>query len=244
MNRSSAFLPVGAELAGFDLVDRADRGRKKVEERLDALREKRRGVSNGAHEVQRKYWAAKNDALERARWERAGKSEGGALAEIAERLQKRLDVLDADDARAGVDLEEKLQALEAEKEELEGLLDQARRRAKSLRAEQTSYLGLAPWDSVALEAYRAWGKLPGLPEDPPCHMLKGSEVEALFHERLGVSRSTYYAEYRGLLRLYHLTPFRTIHLADGGIALPPRRVRRFRLEEVEHLVRFLLREEG
>lgn len=213
MKRSSSFLPFVARTAGDLLVDRADRERKGLEDRIYALSEKRRVLTREADEVKR-------DALRNA------------------------STLDERDTQASSELEEKVQALLIEKETLERLLGEAVRRAKRLRDERAFHIGLAPWDSVALEAYRAWGELPSLPDDGISPILKGSEVEALFHERLGVSRSTYYAEYRGLLRVYHLTPFRAVEMPDGGLALPARSIRRFRREEVDALIRFLLADSG
>ena len=64
-------------------------------------------------------------------------------------------------------------------------------------------------------------------------------MEALFRERLGVARSTYYSQMRPLLRSYHLVPPKVVMYTDGIARLHPGKGIRFRREEVDAVIAFI-----
>lgn len=101
---------------------------------------------------------------------------------------------------------------------------------------------LAPWDHLALKAARVLGDLPPS-EEADTHLLRGAEVEALFAERLGVSRSEYYKRYRPLLRTHHLGEMLgASHVRRRRSGLGPRvSGKRWLQEEVEGLIRYISR---
>ncbi|MEM6326640.1 MAG: hypothetical protein AAF791_05925, partial [Bacteroidota bacterium] len=134
--------------------------------------------------------------------------------------------------------------LEARLREQEAVVQEREEVWTSLREARSSAYkrgeeGLAPWDSEALHALRAWGDLPPARERDR-ETLTGKETAALFQSALGISRSSYYARVRPLLRTHHLAGELWWHYDDGrSVRTHPRGIKRWRREEAEALVRFL-----
>ncbi|MEM1055736.1 MAG: hypothetical protein AAGI52_09415 [Bacteroidota bacterium] len=192
------------------------------------------------------------EELVRPRW-------GHEREAIFSRYRSRTYLPDADDVRLekaerqAAALRELEDGIKAQKEEwkaererlqskrakLEEQASQVREWSQRLTTLEISEEGLAPWDTEALEAYRRWGELPeATPEERV--VLTGKDVEALFQERLGVSRSLYYGRFRPLLKTYLLSAATWALYTDGYYyETRPNSGKRWRRDEVEALLRYL-----
>ena len=183
-------------------------------------------------------WQAESGIL----WTGSAESRQKARTKASARLKKALTALEAAYEQRRAERAAKDAALEAESLVLRARHEELLQWEDTLRDARRSAEGLAPWDALALDALRAWGDVPApsAHSAAPAEMLKGSEVAALFKERIGVSRATYYGRYRVLLRSCHITPVRAEFLENGGAVLHPGATMRFRREEVEALLSFLV----
>ena len=217
MTRSASSIPTRAESLARDLVVRARRAAGEFKEHLFNLEQRDKSLRDDKHKIEHHSRMALN----------------ARDLSLEEQTQIR--------SRTEAELREwqaRTEALAAERVALLTAQTEALSRADRLEKQYDSSEGLAPWDTAALEALRAWGELPAAAR-PAKAILRGSEVEALFRERLGVSRSTYYSEIRPWLRSYHLVPFRVERLSDGGALLHRSKNMRFRSEEVDALIAFI-----
>jgi hypothetical protein len=217
MTRSSASLPSSARYAAKDLVRRAKRAAEDAEDRLPSLDNRERWLRDDKHQIEHRGRMALADL----------NLSPEARTEISERTEAELrewktatENLAADRVR-----------LTDERRETQSRFERLQRQAESSE-------GLAPWDAAALEALRAWGDLPAAPAAAQA-LLKGADVQALFRERLGVARSTYYSLMRPLLRSYHLVPATVVMYTDGIARLHPGKGMRFRREEVDAVIAFI-----
>ena len=214
MMRSSKSIPGKASDAARELVSRAEQAMRDVENRRLTLESRDRSL----HADKRQFEDFHFVSLRNPR----------STQQFKEFIEK--------EEEERLEYEERGVILDEERKALRVLHTEVGERLRSLELAAASSAGLAPWDAVALEALRAWGDLPpSTPADQ--RLIKGSEVETLFRERLSMSRSMYYSEMRPMLLSYYLVPPRMRTFAgESGAA---GKSMRFRTEEVEALITFI-----
>lgn len=217
MTRSSASLPPSTQYSARDLVKRARLAAEDTEDRLPSLDRR-----EGRHRRDKPQIELSGETAQAA---------SGLSPEAKAQTRERNEAKLREWTTEGEDLAaERVRLAEERRTSLS--------RFNRLMAQAESSEGLAPWDAAALEALRAWGDLPAAAPAAQA-LLKGAEVQALFQERLGVGRSTYYSQMRPLLRTYHLVPPTVVTYTDGSARVHPAKGMRFRREEVEAVIAFI-----